>query len=172
MSVGVIISGTAAMMIWNATRQRAETSVRGELYEQAAAAMDVMSRYLREVPQDECPEEPEPCLHGKAQITVADQAALSFGDIGFRLAGGGGTLEMTVDGGGSWQCVTREVAGFAFAYWDRHSNALTGMPLTPGHRNAVRQIGVDLVLSRGGQDAHLRTRVYLRNFMDEVKSDP
>lgn len=171
-SVGAIISGAAAMMIWNATQQRAEVSARSELCEQAAAALESMLRQLREIPQDQCPTEPTPCLEGQAQIALADQAELRFGDVGYRLNAANDSLEMTLDNGDAWYCLTREVQAFAFSYYDRQGNLLSSLPLSSGNRQAVRQVGVDLSLGRGGQDAHVRSRVYLRNFMDEVTSVP
>ncbi len=172
MSVGVIISGAAAMMLWNAAWQRAELSARGELCDQAAAALETLLPYVREIPQDECPGEPIPCLHGRAQISRADLVELRFGNTGCRLNPVLATLEMTVNGGVDWNCLTREVLSIAFSYYDRQGNILSSLPLSPDDREAVRQVGVDLWVSRGGQDVHLRSRVYLRNFMDEVAGVP
>jgi prepilin-type N-terminal cleavage/methylation domain-containing protein len=171
-SVGVIISGVAGSLLWNASRQRAEVAARGELYDMGSAAMEVMFRHLREISQDECPGSSPPCLRGNAQISTAGTTDLGFGSEGFRANSTDGTIEMTIDGGATWHRLATDISSVAFSYYDRMANPLTGSPLSATDRAAVRRIGVDIQLVRGGQIAHLRSAVYLRSFMNEVASVP
>ncbi len=170
-SVGVIISGLAAGMIWNASAQRAAIAARSELTDVGSAAMEVLLRYLREIPQDECPQESTPCLHGRAQIEAASARELRYGSLGFRFDVAGGVVEMSDDGGGSWHPLVRDVTDFAFAYFDRGGTLLPASPLSENERQAVRRIAVDLQLGRGAESIRLRCSVYLRNFMNEGDSE-
>lgn len=170
-SVGVIISGIAAGMIWNASSQRTAISARAELTDVGSAAMEVLLRYLREIPQDECPEESTPCLQGHARITVATVTELRYGTICFRYRAADSVVEMSDDSGGSWQPLVRDVAGLDLSYFDRSGASLAPLPLSETNREGVRRISVDLRLSRGGESAHLRCSVFLRNFMNEVQTD-
>ncbi|MFH1418236.1 MAG: hypothetical protein ABII12_08135 [Planctomycetota bacterium] len=171
-SVGVIISGIAASLVWNASKQMAEVSARGELYDMGSAALETMFRYLREIPQDECPVNPTPCLLGNAQISTATATELRFGNTGFRFNTGANAVEMTADNGTNWYALATDVGGFAFAYYDRSANSLTSFPLSQNDREDVRRISVDLQMTRAGQTAQLRSAIFLRSFMDEVNSDP
>jgi prepilin-type N-terminal cleavage/methylation domain-containing protein len=172
MSVGVIVCGIAGSLLWNASRQRAEISTRSELYDMGSAALEVMFRHVREIPQDECPSSPTPCLLGNAQVTAAGPSDLRFGSRGFRFNAINGAIEMTIDSGATWQRLAADVRSLSFSYWDRSANALTGSPLSAADRAAIRRIGVDIQLARGGQSAHLRSAVYLRSFMNEVTRVP
>lgn len=171
-SVGVIISGIAATLLWNASRQRAEVSTRGELFDAASAAVEVVFRYVREIPQDECPSNPTPCLLAHAQISTASATDLRFGNTGFRLNAGNNTVEMTIDNGAHWYALVKEASGFAISYRDRSGSALTSFPLSSTDRAAVRRVGIDLTLTRGGETAHVRSGLYLRSFMNEVTLAP
>ncbi|HVP11488.1 MAG TPA: hypothetical protein VMV94_09915 [Phycisphaerae bacterium] len=131
-----------------------------------------MFRRIREIPQDECPANPIPCLFGNAQISVASATELRFGNDGFRFNAVGGAIEMTLDGGATWQRLCSEVGSLAFSFHDRTGNQLSGSPLSATSRAAVRRVTVDIQLTRSGQTAHLRSAVYLRSFMNEVVGDP
>ena len=170
MSTGVIIAGVAGSLLWNASRQRSEVSSRAELYDIAATAMDQISRYLREITQDECPGNPTPCLLGHAQISTATAGEIRFDSYGFRL--NGTALEMTNDGATTWRTMATDVSEFTLAYFDRTGNSLAGFPLSETDRESVRRIQITLELTRWSQIAKLRTGVYLRSFMDEVQTDP
>jgi prepilin-type N-terminal cleavage/methylation domain-containing protein len=170
MSVGVIISGVAAAMVWDASKQRSEASARAELADEAAAALEQMVRYVREIPQDECPGNPTPCLLGNAQVGTASQTELTFGNTGFRLSGD--ALQMTLDGGTNWHLLAADVSDFALTYYDRSASALAAFPLSPGDREDIRRVHVALTLERANQATTVRTGVYLRRFMDEVQTDP
>lgn len=170
MSVGVIICGVAGALLWNASRQHAEVSARGELVDLGSAAMEVMLRYIREIPQDECPGGPAPCLNGNAQIASATAAELRFSSMGFRYDSANLRLEISNNGGTSWQPLAADVSGLTFGYFHRSGTQLTSFPLSQSDREDVRRIVVDLQLARGGESAHLRTSVYLRGFMDEVST--
>ena len=170
MSVGVIICGVAGSLLWNASRQRAEVSARGELVDMSSAAVEVMLRYIREIPQDECPGGPAPCLLGNAQIALASATEIRFGSIGFRYNSGNRRLEMSNDGGTSWPPLVTDVSGLTFSYFNQTAAQLTSFPLPQADREDVRRIVVDLQLARGGESAHLRTSVYLRSFMNEVST--
>ena len=171
-SVGAIISGVAGSLLWNASSQRAETAVRSELYDMGSTAMEVIFRHLREISQDECVGSPTPCLEGNAQISAASLTDLRFGNEGFRQNSADGTVEMTIDGGTTWHRLATDVSSAAFGYFDRTANPLTAFPLSATDRAAVRCISVDIQLARGGQNAHLRSAVYLRSFMNEVAGVP
>lgn len=171
MTVGVIICGIAGSLVWNASRQRAEVAARAELADQASAAMEVMLRHLREIPQDECPGEPTPCLLGHAQITMATATELRFGTFGLRFEGGSRQVQVSKDSGASWHALAADVSGFTLAYYRRNGSQPAAFPLSPSDREGVRRIALDLQLARGTESAHLRTSVYLRGFMNEVSTD-
>lgn len=167
-SVGVVISGIAGALVWNASKIRTETAARSELVDTAAAAVEHVVRYLREIPQDECPGNPTPCLLGNAQIDTASAALLEFGQTGFRLSGG--QLQLTTDGGANWHPLANDVSAFAFTYYDRSGAVLSSLPLSATDRHAVRRIHLTLDMSRGGETAKVRTGIYLRSFMNEVET--
>lgn len=169
-AVGVVISGSAGMVLWNASSQRVELSARAELHEIAAAAVERIVRHAREIEQDECSGNPTPCLLGNAQVSTATATELRFGSYGFRQSGS--TVEMTIDNGTNWHVLVRDVSSFALAYANRLGSAMTTFPLSQADREDIRQVQVTLALTRGGQTANVRTTVYLRNFMNEVMSDP
>lgn len=169
-AVGVVISGSAGMILWNASSQRVELSARVELHEIAAAALEKLVRHVREVEQDECPGNPSPCLLGNAQVSVATSTELRFGSNGFRQTGS--TIEMTIDNGTSWHVLVRDVTSFALAYTNRLGSVMNSLPLSQADREDIRQVQIAVGLARGGQTANVRTTVYLRNFMNEVMSDP
>jgi prepilin-type N-terminal cleavage/methylation domain-containing protein len=169
-SVGVIISGIAGSLLWNASKQRAEIAARGELVDVAAVAMEVMFRHVREIPQDECPANPTPCLLENAQVSTATSTELRFGDTGFRL--NGGQVDMTLDNGVNWAPVVKDVSSFALTYYDRTATSLTSFPLSQSDREDIRRVGIDLELTRSSQTAHVRSSVFLRSFLNEVASDP
>lgn len=170
MTVGAIISGVAAMMILNASRNRAETAARADLVDTAGAAIETIVRYVRQIPQDECPLMSTPCLNGNAQIDVADASSLDFDTFGFRI--NGSTIEMSNDSTSSWHPLLRDAASLTFSYYDRSGASLGSLPLSAGDRADVRRITVEIGTSRGGEALNLRTSVYLRAFMNEVTSDP
>ncbi|MBN2562435.1 MAG: prepilin-type N-terminal cleavage/methylation domain-containing protein [Phycisphaerae bacterium] len=70
-TVGVIISGIAGSLIWNASRQRAEIAARGELSDAGATALEVMVRHVRGVSEDAD-------KTGKAQITSPTATGFLF----------------------------------------------------------------------------------------------
>lgn len=167
-TVGVIISGIAGTLIWNASRQRAEVSARSELIDLGSAAMEIMLRYIREIPQgDDCPLDAVPCLNGEAAIDVASSTELRFGDIGFRFTAETMKLEMTTNGTtipANWYSLATDVMEFAFVYYDRCGQPTTSAP-------EVRRVRIALKLSRGVQITALATSIYLRSFMDEWETD-
>jgi len=169
-SVGAIVSGTAGMLLWNASNIRAETSARSELTDEASAAMEVMLRYVREIRQDECPGGPTPCLYGNAQVITASATELDFDTDGFRQSGS--TLEITNDTGATWHPLVRDVSSLIFTYYDRNNVVLSSLPLSAADRQAIRRVGMRLVLTSGTQSATLQTSIYLRNFMNEVANAP
>jgi len=170
MTVGAIISGVAAMMILNASRNRTETAARAELVDTAGAAIETIIRYVREIPQDECPGMATPCLNGNAQIDEATDSTLRFDVYGFRL--NGSTIEMTNDSASNWRPLLRDASGLTFTYFNRSGATLGATPLSAGDRADVRRVTVNIEVSRAGEALNLRTSVYLRDFMDEVMSDP
>lgn len=171
LSVGVIICGVSGSLLWNAARQRAETAARSELADTAASAVEVFVRYVREIPQDECPGNPTPCLLGNAQISQATASQLLFGTTGFRFDSTNRRLEISSNGGTSWQILCTDVDSCLFSYFNRVNASLVAFPLNATNRAAIRRITIDLQLSRSTETAHLRTSIYLRNFMNEVATD-
>ena len=169
-TVGVIITGIAATLILNASRQRMEVAARGELIDMGSAAIEVMLRYIREISQDECPLAATPCLNGNAQVTTAADSDLRFDTYGFRL--NAGKLEITKNSGTNWHTLATGVTGLAFTYYDRNNAALSPRPLSLANRNAIRRISIQLDLASGSETTRLRTSIFLRNFMNEVTSAP
>ncbi|MBX3395251.1 MAG: hypothetical protein KF841_07770 [Phycisphaerae bacterium] len=168
--VGAIVSGTAAMLIMSAARQRAEVSARSELIDQGSAALECIIRYVREVSQDECPLAATPCLNGNAQISTAAQSDLRFDAIGFRLSAG--RIEMTNNAGSAWWTLCAGVTGLTFTYYDRNGVVLSSLPLTAGDRAKIRRVSVQIDLVDKTETARIRTSIFLRNFMNEVTLAP
>lgn len=160
-TIGVIISGIAGMLIWNASRQRAEIAARCDLIEMGSATLEVMLRHLREIPQDGG-------LAGDAQIDIATATEIRFdgNNIGFRLDAG--TVETTLDGGSNWYPLAVDVSGLTIAYFQGDGTELNSFPLSQADRENVRRIQVDLQMSRSSQNTRLRCAVYLRSFMNEA----
>lgn len=169
-AVGAIISGSAAMLLLNASRQRGETAARAELVDTAGVALESIIRYVREVSQNECPADPTPCLLGNAQIDEAGVSTIRFDGIGFRI--NGTTIEMTNNDGTNWHPLLRNASGLTFTYYDRDGATLNSLPLSATNRAAVRRVTVEISTARGSETLNLRTGIYLRAFMDEVLSDP
>jgi len=169
-TVGAIISGSAGLLILNATRQHAEISARSELIDMGSAGMEVMLRYVREIRQDETPSGPAPTLNGNAQITTASATDLRFDTYGFRL--NGGTIEITNDTAANWHPLITDVSGLTLTYYDRLNAVLTPLPLSTTLAKNVRRISIQIDLARGPEGARLRTSFFLRNFMNEVTIDP
>jgi hypothetical protein len=170
MTVGVIISGTAAMLLWTASRQQVELAARNELTDMGSAAVERVVRYVREIGQNECPGNPTPCLNGNAQIAEATATTFRFGVNGFRY--NAGQLEMTIDSGTNWHPLAMDVSAVAFSYWNRAGAALASFPLSASDREDVRRVQVTIDLARASETARLQTGIYLRNFMGEVLTDP
>ena len=170
MTVGAIISGSAAMLLMNAARHRSETAARADMVDAGGMALETLIRHVREVSQDECPNDPTPCLMGNAQIDEAGASILHFDDFGFRL--NGTTLEMTRNNGANWYPLLRDVSGLTFSYTGRDGAALGPLPLSAARRAAVRSVTVAINTTRGAETLTLRTGIFLRAFMDEVTSAP
>lgn len=170
MTVGVIISGSAGLLIWNAARIRTEVAGRTEIADSAAAALECLVRYVREIPQDECPGNPSPCLLGHSQVSTATATEIRFGNTGFRL--NGSQLEMTLNGAANWYPVAKDVSEFSLAYYSRTGTALSSFPLSQADRESIRRIHITLGVTRSSTTVKVRTGIYLRSFMDEVTTVP
>jgi len=169
-TAGAIVSGSAAMLLLNASRYRAETAARAEMIDMASVGLETMVRYVREIDQDECPGDPSPCLNGNAQIDTAAANNIVFDAYGFRLSGS--NLEMSTDTAVTWQPLVRNVSAFTLRYFDRSNNELSSLPLNASDREDVRRLQIRITLQIGGETLPLQTSVYLRAFMGEVLSDP
>ncbi len=169
-SVSVIICGTSGSLLWNATQQRSEVSARAELIDQGASAMEIMARYLKEIPQNECSGNPTPCLAGHAQVSSASTTQILWGTYGFRKSGS--TLQMTSNSGTTWYTLCTDVSALAFTYYNRTSQNLLALASPNDEPQNMRRITISLTLNRTNQTAKLQTGVFLRNFMNEVTSDP
>ena len=169
-SVSVIICGISGSLLWNATQQRSEVSARAELIDLGASAMEIMVRYLKEIPQDECSGNPPPCLAGHAQVTTASATQVRWGTYGFRKSGT--NLQMTSNSGTTWYTLCTDVSALAFTYYNRTSQNLLAVASPGDDPQNMRRITISLTLNRTNQTAKLQTGVFLRNFMNEVTSDP
>lgn len=170
MTVGVLISGSAGWLLWNATNLRTRVAARSEIADAAATALETIVRHVREIPQDECPANPTPCLLGNAQVTTATATELRFGSTGVRLSGT--QIELTTDNAANWYPLGKDVSEFAFAYYNRSGTALAGFPLSQSDREDIRRVQVTVAMTRGSESVKLRTGIYLRSFMDEVTTNP
>lgn len=168
--VGAIVSGTAAMLIMSAARQRAEISARSEIIDQGSAALECIIRYVREITQDECPLASTPCLNGNAQVTTAALSDLRFDEIGFRLSAG--RVEITNNSGSTWWTLAAGVTELTFTYYDRNGAILSSLPLSAGDRAKIRRISVQIDIADNTETTRLRSSIYLRNFMNEVMLAP
>lgn len=169
-TVSVIICGLAGSLLWNATQQRSEVSARAELIDMGASALEIMTRYLREIPQDECPGNPTPCLAGHAQVTTATSTQIRWGVYGFRKSGT--NLEMTTNSGTTWYKLCGDVSSLSLTYYNRVGQNLLMLTSPDDDPQNMRRVTISLTLVRSSQTAKLSTGIFLRNFMNEVTSDP
>jgi|CXWL01.1.fsa_nt_gi prepilin-type N-terminal cleavage/methylation domain-containing protein len=173
-AVGSIISGSAAMLLWNATSQRSDAAARGELFDLASTSMEVLVRHLREIPQDECPSGSTPCLNENAQVGYASATEIRFGDFGStstkRFRHSGTDLQMSANDGTNWYTVAADVSGLTFEYYNRAGSALSSFPLSLSDREDIRRIKITLNFTRLSQTAKVQTSVFLRSFLNEVMS--
>lgn len=158
---GGIISMVAGTLLLEASWTLAAASQRAKLADQSARAVEQVLRYVREIDQDAA-------LTGLAQITTANTTDLRFGVYGFRLTGT--TLEMSIDTAASWQPVCNAVSTLTFRYYDKNGSQLSGVPLSSTDRANVRQVSVELIVGSLNTNHRVRSRVYLRNFMNEAAS--
>lgn len=173
--VGSIISGTAGMLLWNASSQRGDVSARGELADEGAMAMEVIVRYVREVTQnDSCPPAGDAnfCPSGNADISTASSTQIMFGVYGFRYVSGSGMVEMTTNTGTTWRPLVKDVSNFTLAYYNRLNTGMVPLPLSSTDREDIRRVRITLDLTRGTQTLKLRTSIYLRSFLNEVTTAP
>jgi prepilin-type N-terminal cleavage/methylation domain-containing protein len=161
MSAASVISLVVGLLLMEGSRTLASSTGRSRLADSSARAMEQMLRYLREVAQDEG-------LTGQAQISTASTTDLRFSLYGFRL--NGGNIEMTTDGGASWQTNCRNVSSLTFRYYAADGSELTATPLSASDRAAVRRISVELAVSALGESHRIRSGVYLRSFMSDAAS--
>lgn len=169
-SLSSVICGLAASLLWNASRQQSEISARSELTDGASAALEVMVRYLREIPQNECPGGATPCLNGHAQVTTATATQIRYGNNGFRQ--NGSNLEMTSNNAVNWYTLAGDVSSLQLTYYNRLGQDLAGLSNPCNDAQNMRRVVLTLTLSRSNQTATVRTGLFLRNFMNEVTSDP
>lgn len=162
-SASVIITGTAAMLLWNAARLQSQASARIELGDIAARACEQTLRYLREIPQDAG-------LTGEAQISLAAADDIRFGVYGFRL--NGSQLEITTDTATNWYPMAGDVSSLTFAYYNNTGSTLASFPLSQADRESVRLIQMSLTLARAGETAPIQSSIYLRSFMNEMANAP
>lgn len=160
-SAGGIISMLAGTLLLEASWTLAAASQRAKLADQSARAVEQVLRYVREIDQDAG-------LTGQAQVSTATATDLRFGTEGFRLTGS--TLEMTIDTGTSWQPVCNAVSTLTFRYYDKNGSQLASVPLGSTDRANIRQVSVELIVGSLGTNHRVRSRVYLRNFMNEAAS--
>jgi prepilin-type N-terminal cleavage/methylation domain-containing protein len=170
MSVSVVVCGIAGSLVWNATKQRSEVAARGELIDMGSTALEMMIRYLREIPQNECEGTPTPCLNGNAQVTTATVNAIRWGDYGFRKSGS--NLQMTTNNAVTWRTLATDVTAFSLTYYNRLGQNLITLSSPDDAPQNMRRIVISLTLSRANQTVVLRTGLYLRSFMNEVTLDP
>ncbi|MEE8169589.1 MAG: type II secretion system protein [Phycisphaerae bacterium] len=157
--VTAIIGSTAAMMLIEASHVRSAASLRSELTEESARSLEQMIRRIREIEQDAG-------LTGEAQIAMGQASRIQFGNYGFRL--NAGNLQMTNDSQATWHRMAADADVLTFRYFRADGTELSAVPLSLADREAVRQVVVELRLQRGGEAARVRSRVYLRRFMNEA----
>lgn len=178
MSVGVIISGVAGSLLWNAARQHSEIVARGELTDMAGGALEMLVRHVRETTQGG----PLGSPNGQAIITTASATQMNFARMdpdagvsvanGFRRNTSAGTLEMTIDNGATWRTMATDVSALAFAYFNRSGQDLSTLAAPDDDPVNTRRVQITLTLARGAEVATVRTSVFLRNFMNEVDLAP
>ncbi|HUN81178.1 MAG TPA: prepilin-type N-terminal cleavage/methylation domain-containing protein [Phycisphaerae bacterium] len=168
--ISSIVCGSACMLLWNAARQRSEIAARAELVDEGAAALEILVRYFRDITQNECPVNPTPCLNGNAQVTSATSTQVRWGNFGVRQSGS--ELQMTSDNGANWRTLCADLSSVQMTFFNRLGQDLQTQTAPGNGPTYMRRIVVTLTLSRAGQTVDLRTGTYLRNFMNEVTSDP
>ena len=177
-SVGVVISGVASSLLWNASKQHSEVAARTELMDVAAGALEQMVRHVREVGQGGAPGP----LNGQARITTAssndfrfvrtDQATATDINTGFRRNAAASLLEMTTDNAVTWRTLATEVSALTLTYYNRKDQDLSLLAFPDSEPINARRARITLTLTRGTQVAKVQTSVYFRSFMNEVDLAP
>jgi hypothetical protein len=162
-AISSIVCGSAATLLWNAAQQRSEVAARGDLVDIGSVGLERMVRHLRDITQNECSGNPTPCLNGNAQVSTATATQIRWGNYGFRQSGT--ELQMTSDNATNWYTLASDVTSLQLVYYDRLGAATTTAA-------SMRRISITLTLTRANQTVVLRTGLYLRNFMNEVTTDP
>lgn len=159
-SVTTIVCALAATITMEASRIRTSAAARVEIGDEAARAIEQLLRYVREIPQDAG-------LTGVAQVSTADQGRVAF--TGTDIRQNGATVELSLNSGTTWNAMMRDVAALELRYFDAGGTELLPVPLNAARRAAVRQISAELNVARGAETARVRSRVYLRSFMNETQ---
>ena len=150
-----IIAGVVAPPLLQATLIRQGAIRRSALVQEASAALERMSREIREIPtRSDDPDAPD--------ITSAAAGSIASPGVSFRA--GSGTLEMMTRDDGQWRPLASHLKALELGYFDGEGNALTADPLGDGERDSVRRISIRLELQEGGESVFLRTGVFLRYF--------
>lgn len=158
-AAGGAISLSAGMLLLEGSEIMRRSTNRVGLSEAASRVMELMLRHVREIEQDAG-------LAGLAQISVAAGSDLRFGAKGLRL--NGTVLEMTIDTAATWHRAAVNVSALTFRYWRADGSEITSLPASSADREAIRQISIELTLAGKGESYRLRTRVYLRRFMNDA----
>ena len=170
MVISVIMCGSAGSLLWDSAQQRSEIAARSELIDIGSAALERMVRSLRDITQDECPGGGTPCLNGNAQVSSATATQIRWGSNGIRLSGT--EVQLTTNNAANWYTLAADATDLQLIYYNRTGQDLQTLSAPGNAASNMRRVSITLKLGRANQNVTLRTGLYLRNFMNEVTSDP
>jgi prepilin-type N-terminal cleavage/methylation domain-containing protein len=147
------LGSVASAVIFSAVQSYRDACVVAQLHEEGSSAMEVVARQLRVIPQ---------ALSGGPDISAVTPSSIVFGTSSLTLSG---TDLVWVNAGGGPVTLLSGVSAFVIECFDGSNVAMAGT-LTGSECAGVRRISVTITLSRDGESDTIRTRVFLRGFIE------
>jgi prepilin-type N-terminal cleavage/methylation domain-containing protein len=150
-----VMGSVSSGLIFAGVRGCRDAAASAQLHEEASVAMEVMMRQLRAVAKT---------ASGNPDIPAVTPSSIAFGASSFSASGGDLTW---VDSGATGVTLVSNVSGMTVQCYDGNNAALAGS-LSGSACNAIRRVSVSLTLTRDGVSETVRSRVFLRSFMQGV----
>jgi prepilin-type N-terminal cleavage/methylation domain-containing protein len=150
-----VMGSVSSGLVFTAIRSCRDAAASSQLHEEASVAMEVMMRELRGV---------DLTGSGAPDISAVTPASISYGTSAFSASGGNLTW---VDAGAAGVTLVSGVSAFEVRCYDGTNTELDGT-LSGAGCAAIRRVSVSLTVTRDGVSETVRSRVFLRCFMEGV----
>jgi prepilin-type N-terminal cleavage/methylation domain-containing protein len=151
-----VLGSAASFLIVNTAEQFTEAADTAQLHAEASAAMERITGELRNIDYDDSATGDAP------DISAVTATSIAWNDD-WSLALSGDQVLLTEDGGAA-AALLDDVSAFTVQTYDE-SNAALGASLTGDACDPIRRIAITLTVTRNGQSATLRSRVFIRSLM-------